>query len=183
MYSAVRFEDLDALRKLEKQSQVKLHTAGVSIAPDFCGSTSHPIRPPARQRPWLQSEGLRHAISMAVDRQALVNTVFLGEAVAIAGPITPGHGEWFAPDAARPVFDRDAARRALAAAGLTDRNSDGLVDDATGKTARFSILTPKGNTVRERSAAMIQEQLRQVGLEVDVVPDGIALHDRSVEQG
>ena len=35
MYSTVRFEDLDALRKLEAQSQVKLHMAGVSIAPDL----------------------------------------------------------------------------------------------------------------------------------------------------
>ena len=107
---------------------------------------------------------------MAVDRQALVNSVFLGEAVPIAGPITPGHGEWYAADAVRPVFDRDAARSALASAGLTDRNNDGMVDDATGKTARFSILTSKGSTVRERSAAVIQEQLRQIGLQADVVP-------------
>jgi peptide/nickel transport system substrate-binding protein len=170
MYSAVRFEDLDALRKLEAKNQVKLHTAGVSIAPDLLWFNLAPNSSPARQRPWLQSEGLRKAISLAVDRQALVNSVFLGEAVPVAGPITPGHGEWYTPDAVRPVFDRDAARRALASAGLTDRNNDGMVDDAAGKTARFSILTSKGSSVRERSAAVIQEHLRQVGLQTDVVP-------------
>ena len=170
MYTAVRFEDLDALRKLEAQGRIKLHTAGVSIAPDLLWFNLAPDSPPARQRPWLQSEGLRKAISMAVDRQALVNSVFLGEAVPIAGPITPGHGGWYTADVARPVFDRDAARRALAAAGLTDRNNDGMVDDSSGKTARFSIRTLKGSTVRERSVLIIQDQLRQVGLQIDFIP-------------
>ena len=170
MYTAVRFEDLDALRKLEAQGRIKLHTAGVSIAPDLLWFNLAPDSPPARQRPWLQSEGLRKAISMAVDRQALVNSVFLGEAVPIAGPITPGHGGWYTADVARPVFDRDAARRALAAAGLTDRNNDGMVDDSSGKTARFSIRTLKGSTVRERSVLIIQDQLRQIGLQIDFIP-------------
>jgi peptide/nickel transport system substrate-binding protein len=170
MYTALRFEDLDALRKLEAQGRIKLHTAGVSIAPDLLWFNLAPDSPPARQRPWLQSEGLRKAISMAVDRQALVNSVFLGEAVPIAGPITPGHGEWYAADVARPVFDRDGARRALAAAGLTDRNNDGMVDDPSGKTARFTIRTLKGSTVRERSAYIIQDHLRQIGLQIDVIP-------------
>ncbi len=32
------------------------------------------------------------------------------------------------------------------------------------------MVTQKGHTVRERSAAVIQEQLRKVGLTMDVVP-------------
>jgi peptide/nickel transport system substrate-binding protein len=170
MYGPVRFEDLDALRKLEARNQVRLHMAGVSIAPDLLWFNLAPDSAPARRRPWLQSEGLRKAISMAVDREALVNSVYLGEAMPIAGPITPGHGEWYTADVVRPVLNREAARTALESAGLTDRNSDGLVDDTTGRTARFSILTAKGSTVRERSAAVIQEQLRQIGLQADVVP-------------
>jgi len=170
MFSTVRFEDLNALRKLEAQSVIKLHTAGISIAPDLLWFNLASNSPAARHRPWLQSEGLRKAISMAIDRQDLVNRVFLGEAVPIAGPITPGHGEWYVADAVPAVLDRDAARRALAAAGLTDKNNDGMVDDAAGKTARFSILTPKGSTVRVRSAEVIREQLGKIGLLVDVVP-------------
>lgn len=170
MYSSVRFEDLDALRKLEAKQQVKLHMAGISVAPDLLWFNLVPNAAPARQRPWLQSEGLRKAISLAVDRQSLVNTVFLGEAVPIAGPITPGHGEWYSPDVVRPVVDREAARRALASAGLTDMNNDGMVDDAAGKTARLTIFTLKGSTVRERSTQVIQEQLRKVGLQVDIEP-------------
>jgi len=170
MSGPVRFEDLSALKKLEVQKQVGLHSAGVSIGPDLLWFNLVPNAPSVRGRPWLQKEELRKAISLGVDRQVIVNSVFLGEAVPIAGPITPGHGEWYSADVARPVFDRDAARRALASAGLTDRNGDGLVDDQAGRTARFTIFTDKGNTVREHSATVIEEQLRQIGLQANVLP-------------
>ena len=44
-----------------------------------------------------------------------------------------------------------------------------MSEDAAGKPARFSILTQKGSTQRERTAAIVKEQLRIVGLAVDVV--------------
>jgi peptide/nickel transport system substrate-binding protein len=45
-----------------------------------------------------------------------------------------------------------------------------MVDDPSGKTARFTIRTLKGSTVRERSAYIIQDQLRQIGLQIEVIP-------------
>lgn len=44
-----------------------------------------------------------------------------------------------------------------------------MLDTPAGRPARFALLTQKGNTLRERSAAFIQEDLRKVGLGVDVV--------------
>ncbi len=170
MTDRVRVEDLAALQSLSARGQIALHPAGVSIAPDMLWFNLDPASKSARERPWLQREEFRRALNQAVNRTALVNTVFLGEAVEIAGPITPGHGDWFLPDLARPAFDPAAAGQALTAMGLVDRNGDGLRDDARGRTASFSLLTQKGQSVRERSAAVIQEQLRQVGLKVDVVP-------------
>jgi peptide/nickel transport system substrate-binding protein len=125
---------------------------------------------PAAARPWLQSTSLRRAVSMAVDRTALVNTVYLGEAVPIAGPVTPGHGKWYDASVAMPVFDRARAIAELETTGLRDRDGDGVREDASGKPARFSLLTQKGHSVRERTAHVVQEQLKQIGLTVDVVP-------------
>jgi peptide/nickel transport system substrate-binding protein len=169
MTDRVRVEDLASLQSLSARGQIVLHTAGVSISPDMLWFNLAPGSKSARDRPWLQRDEFRHAVSQAVNRTALVNTVFLGEAVEIAGPITPGHGDWFLPDLPRPAFDPAAAAKALAAMGLIDRNGDGLRDDDRGRTVSFALLTQKGNSVRERSAAMIQEQLRQIGVNVDVV--------------
>lgn len=170
MTDRVRVEDLASLQALSARGQLALHPAGVSISPDMLWFNLAPASKSARDRPWLQRDEFRHAVSQAVNRTALVNTVFLGEAVEIAGPITPGHGDWFLPDLPRPAFDPAAAAGTLAAIGLIDRNGDGWRDDDRGRTASFSLLTVKGNSVRERSAVMIQEQLRQVGVKVDVEP-------------
>ena len=41
------------------------------------------------------AQGVRQAISCGVDRQAIVNTVYLGAAAPLYGPITPGNRRWY----------------------------------------------------------------------------------------
>jgi len=165
----VRPEDLAALRKKESDGDIRLVDAGISTDPDVLWFNLAPGAPAAKTRPWLQQEALRHAISYAVNRQVIVDTVYLGAAVPIFGPITPGYGEWYLPDLPRTSYDPATARTLLGSIGLTDRDGDGMLEDASGKPARFSILTDKGHTLRERTAAVIQQQLKAVGLGVDVI--------------
>jgi peptide/nickel transport system substrate-binding protein len=164
----VRFEDLASLQELARRGQVVLHDAGVSISPDVLWFNLEPGV--AADRPWLQREELRHAIAHAVNRSTIANTVFLGQAEEIAGPITTGHGEWFLPDLRPAAYDPAKAISLLSSIGLKDRTGDGLLDDARGRTASFALLTQKGHSVRERTAAIIKEQLRKIGLTVDLVP-------------
>jgi peptide/nickel transport system substrate-binding protein len=176
MTDRVRFEDLALLEEAEDQGRIALHDAGVSIAPDLLWFNLNPQAPVSKTKPWLQATEFRLAISEAVSRTALVNTVFLGEAIEIAGPITPGHGDWYLEDTRPPAFDPDAAIKRLQSMGLTDRNGDGMLDDARGQPVAFAALTQKGHSVRERSAAIVQEQLRRIGIRMDVV----ALEPRTI---
>jgi peptide/nickel transport system substrate-binding protein len=57
----------------------------------------------------------------------------------------------------------------LAGIGLADRNGDGMLEDAAGRAVQFSVITQAGS-IRERVVTMIQEQLRQAGIKVDIVP-------------
>ena len=71
------------------------------------------------------------------------------------------------------------ARVLLAGLGLRDANGDGMLEDAAGAPARFSLITQKGNTALEKGAAFIRDELKKVGLAVDVVPLEVgALVDR-----
>ncbi len=167
MSDHVRPEDLAAFRRKESEGVVALIDAGVSTDPNMLWFNLVPGA--KKDRPWLQQEALRHAISYAVNRQTIVDTVYLGAAVPIFGPVTPGFGEWYLPDLPRTNHDPAHAKALLASLGLADRNGDGMLDDESGQTARFSLLTDKGHTIRERSAAIIQEQLRLIGLTVDVL--------------
>ena len=52
---------------------------------------------------------------------------------------------------------------------MIDRDGDGIRESADGTPARFSLLTQKGNAVRERAASYLQQELAKVGLGVDLV--------------
>jgi peptide/nickel transport system substrate-binding protein len=169
MEEFARVEDLANLRQAASQGKIHLVDAGVDIRAEALWFDLSPDSPHAKDRPWLRREEFRKAISYAVDRQVFVDTVFLGNGAPVYGPITPGHGEWYAPDLPTTPVDRAKAKALLASIGLVDRDGDGVLEDTRGKPAVFSILTTTGNTNRERAALFLQGQLKQIGLGVDVI--------------
>ena len=165
----IRPQDHAAFKRLADQGRLRILDAGAALDADFLSFNLRPARLAARQVTWMARKEFRQAISCGVDRQAIVNTVYLGAAAPLYGPITPGNRRWYSAAAPACQTDRDRARQLLTAAGLTDRNGDGTLEDASGRPARFSILTHAGH-IRERVAAVLQEQLRQMGIAVDIVP-------------
>lgn len=165
----IRAEDFASLERAAAAKKVQLVEAGVSVDPTGFWFNLKAGSTPARARPWLQREELRHAISHAVNRQKVVDTVFLGAAEPAYGPITRGYGPWYLPTLPHPDFDPARAKALLASIGLTDRNGDGTLDEPNGKPARFAVITRKGNTLLERTMANVQEQLAQIGLGLDIV--------------
>lgn len=168
--SGLRAEDIATFRSLEQQGRIRLHDIGAALDPNALWFNLKPGAPASLERPWLQRTELRQAISRGVSRQRIVDTVFLGAAVPVITPVTPGHGPWHAADVVPPAHDTADAGRLLASIGLEDRNGDGIREDTNGREARIALLTQRGNTIRERTAAIIQDDLRRIGIAVDVVP-------------
>jgi peptide/nickel transport system substrate-binding protein len=164
----VRPEDIAALRRLRDQGAVQLVDAGVSVDPNVLWFNLTPGNAAVKAKPYLGRAEFRRAIAHGVDRDAIVKTVYLGAAEPIYGPITPGNKTWYSASA--PTFPHDSAKAKalLASIGLADRSGDGMLEDANGKPVRFSIITQVGH-IRERTATMVQEQLRQIGIGVDIV--------------
>lgn len=162
----VRPEDYAALRRLRDRGALSLADVGIGVDPNMLWFNLAPPR--ARSVPaYLKRAEFRQAISCAVNRDAIVSSVYLGAAVPLYGPITPGNRVWYSDDVPKYVYDPARARALLAGLGLEDRNQDGALEDASGEPVRFSILTQRGH-IRERTAAVIQEQLRHVGITVDI---------------
>jgi peptide/nickel transport system substrate-binding protein len=166
----IRAEDYSRLRALAQEGKVRLADAGVGLDANMLWFNLSPeAHANDSRKPWLQSLDFRKAISSAVDRQALVDTVLLGSGAPVCGPVTPGNKKWFSEVACDP-FDPSRARALLTdRLGFTDKDADGMLEDGAGRPVRFSILTQQGETVRMRSAAVIQQNLRRVGITVDVV--------------
>jgi peptide/nickel transport system substrate-binding protein len=164
-----RAEDLATLRPLEQQGKLKLIELGVSADPDpfFFNLRSHYWAKDPRGG-WITRKEFRHALSHAIDREAFANTIFLGAAVPVWGPVTPGNQKWFSPNIQRYGYSPERAREILAGLGLTNRDADEWLEDAKGTEARFTLLAYRGNTQVERGAAFIRDELKKVGVAMDV---------------
>lgn len=160
-------QDIGALRRLRDQGALQLLDVGIGVDPNMLWFNLVPSSGVAKDKPYLERPEFRQAVSYAVDREAIANTVYLGAAVPIDGPVTPGNRTWYSAAAPKYSHDPAHARALLAGLGLVDRNGDGMLEDSSGRSVRFSILT-QGNNVRERVATMVQAQLKDVGIGVDV---------------
>ncbi len=171
MQQPLRAEDIAAVRPFATEGRVRMLEMGVATDPDSFFFNLRPAKWSADRRgAWMPRDQFRQAISHAVDREAFAETVFLAAAVPIHGPVTPGNRQWFWPDVPRYEYSREKARALLSTIGLEQRDQDEWLEDARGTDARFTVLTFRGNTTLERSAAVLREDLRQVGIGMDVVP-------------
>jgi peptide/nickel transport system substrate-binding protein len=169
MTSEIAPEAYAPLKRAADQGRVKLLDLGVSRNADGLWFNLKAGTVPGARAAWLQRDELRHAISMAVDRKLFADTVFFGAAVPVYGPETPANKIWYWPGLPQVPHDPAGAKQLLATIGLVDRNGDGLLEDASNQPARFTLLTQKGRANLERGAAVVRDELKKIGLTVDVV--------------
>jgi peptide/nickel transport system substrate-binding protein len=170
-HSEMRPDDYVQVRRAEQEGKVKLIELGVATDADafwFCLKPEKKAKDPRFQ--FLQKREFRQALSYAVDREALARDVFLGEAVPLWGPVTPGNKPWFSPNIPRYAHSVAKASELLKSIGLEDRNKNGIVEDEKGTEARFTVLTQKGITNYEAATMVLREQVKAAGIALDVVP-------------
>ena len=120
----------------------------------------------ARPHPLFGERELRRALTMAVDRNAVVRSVYDTLAVPALGPTVRLYATTDR-DLTQLPFDLERARQLLDSLGWRDANGDGI-RERNGKPLQFSLAVPGSSAVRVRLAVLLQEQLRQAGVKVDV---------------
>ena len=107
---------------------------------------------------------VRRAIQLAINLDEIMEKAVLGEGTAMASY----DFSWAAdPNLAPITQDVDAAKALLAEAGWADTDGDGILDKE-GVKFSFELLTNEGNTRRGQIAELTQQQLAQIGIEVEV---------------
>jgi peptide/nickel transport system substrate-binding protein len=127
----------------------------------------------SRKMKWFREVKFRRAISAAIDRDAIVRLVYQGRGAALWGPVTPGNHRWANASLPHPARSPDKARALLKEAGFhwtTGPNAESVLVDSDAKPVEFSILTSSSNTDRTKMATLIQDDLKQLGMRVQVVP-------------
>jgi peptide/nickel transport system substrate-binding protein len=120
----------------------------------------------ARPHPILGDVRVRRALVQALDRTRMVRSVFGPYAAVPEGPTSQLWWIRSLAPAALPV-DTATARRLLAEAGWRDTDGDGVLDrDGRPLVLRFNVPAP--SPPRRLIALQIQEQLRPLGVQLDV---------------
>jgi len=160
--------DSDYFDKLAAASPNQVRDAGPSLDSEQMWFNQVPTAPiPDYKKAWFRSQNFRQAVSMAINRADLCRIVFAGHAQPAVGPTSPANHFWFNSKLRPYPFDPQDALNQLALAGF--KMQDGVLRDSGGHAVEFSIVTNSSSKPRERMATMIQQDLREVGIKVNVV--------------
>ena len=153
---------------LEKESRRRGYTVS-DLGPGMEYTSLYFNLDPAAGRPgFLRRRSFRQAVSTAIDRNALVRLVYGGHAAPLGTPVPPGNKAWVDASLRPPVPSVSAARALLSSGGF--KWSGGNLLDPAGQRVEFSIITSAGNDDRVQMATLIQADLKELGIQVDVVP-------------
>jgi peptide/nickel transport system substrate-binding protein len=107
---------------------------------------------------------IRQAVNLAVDRATLVDGVLEGYGSPAYGPVDGL--PWFEPATVLDDADLDAAAALLDAAGWAEGEDGVRVRD--GVEARFGLLYPASDSVRQALALSVRDMVAPLGIEVEV---------------
>jgi peptide/nickel transport system substrate-binding protein len=120
------------------------------------------------RNPLFADKRVRRALGMCLDLGSIITNLYHGTARALTGPFTP---DQYAYNPAVPVlaYDPIAARELLRNAGWFDSNNDGVLDKG-GKPFKFDLYVFTGTITGVAIGQIFQQELKKIGVDVNVVP-------------
>lgn len=118
-----------------------------------------------RREPFTDAR-VRRAMTLAINRQEIIQALLEGYGRPATSTIPPWSPLY--PQNVAPLpYDPQQAMRLLEQAGWTDRNGDGVRENAAGRPLRFTLLSSDA-PLNRNVVAVVQSQLRQVGVDAQV---------------
>ena len=122
--------------------------------------------------PYFKEKAARQAMTLAFNRQQIIDSVFSGLGKLTTGPFAQQSACY--DDTVKPwPFDLELAAKKLAEAGWKDSDGDGILDkvvDGQKIPFEFSMLVYGGSTEYETLANIYREDLLQVGVKLNPRP-------------
>ncbi len=109
---------------------------------------------------------VRQALTMGMDREAIVKVVLQGLGKVVDAPYNP-RTFWYNPNVRKFPYNPKKAMELLKQAGWQDTDGDRILDK-DGKPFAFTIITNHGDDRRLNAATMIQSNLKRLGIDVEI---------------
>ena len=109
---------------------------------------------------------VRRALTMAIDRKEIIETLWGGLAQLCDSPIHPSL--WAFDDGIEKIpFDPEESRRTLGQIGWVDSDGDGVLDK-DGRPFEFELITNHSYQLRVDVATMTEAYLAKIGVKVNI---------------
>ena len=175
----VRPQDFALVKRMEGPD-VKVEDIGISYDTNWVVFNQNTDNNPKTHKPFVEpwkqrlfrDQKFRQAVSYAINREALANTVFAARAVPLYSLVTPGDKTWFSDDVMKYPYNPDRAKQLFGEIGLKDANGDGFLEDTDGHTIEITLVTNASNNQRVETASFVAKNLRDVGIKAN--SEGIA---------
>lgn len=115
--------------------------------------------------PMFSDKQIRQAIAHAINKEEIIDGVLMGYGAASTGPFPPE--SWaYNPDIKEYEYSPEKAIKLLSRSGW-EKNTRGLLEK-NGRGFSFTVLVNKGNQARLMTAQIIKEQLKNIGIEMNI---------------
>ena len=120
-----------------------------------------------QENPIFADKLVRQALAHAINREAIIKTIYFGMARPVQSPIGFKRPE---ADTTIPIipYDIAKAKALLTQAGWADTDADGILDkNIDGKKTKFSfkVLLNSGNDRRAKIATIFVQELKKIGID------------------
>jgi len=115
------------------------------------------------RRPPFSDVDLRKAMCHTIDRDMLIEMIYLGYAYPNLRHLQPAYGDWVNPDVQVYLYDLAKAEELLNEAGYIDKDGDGWRDYPDGSKLEITLYVSTTD-IYVRQAEIIIESWKQVGI-------------------
>jgi peptide/nickel transport system substrate-binding protein len=166
----VRLEDAV---ELQKENRLQVIATGERIYDALNWNNLDPVEyarsggRTVRPHPLFGDPKVRRALTLAINRQEIVRSFLRSYGREAVGPISPIF-RWAYNDTLKPLpYDPASGASLLEKEGWRDRNGDGVLDKGTRRFS-FVLKITAGDQLRSNVAAIVQNELRAVKIDVQI---------------
>jgi peptide/nickel transport system substrate-binding protein len=114
----------------------------------------------------LKDKRVREALARALSREDMIQVAENGLGQPQYSFLNPANTKWYNPDVEKYEFDLNRSKALLQEAGFTLNGS--TLNAPNGQPVRLGVLYPVSSAPRGKIAAYMQQQYKQLGIEIEV---------------
>ncbi len=132
----------------------------------------------------FRSADFRRAMSHLVNRSAIIDIAYGGQATPAYSSVYEVFKDWVAPKISKYDFNPEAATKLLSGLGYAKKNGAGYLVNAKGRVLEFDLMYGASEKTDAATAQIIRDEAKKVGVKMNLRPLDInSVYEKQDEAG